>query len=184
MIRIAVLSAATCVAALGLSGCSNDERPAAAPPPPATSSLITPAPPPAAPLPAPDALTGVLYRLADVNVPGANKVGLVEHSTSDDAAALDKFGRALADYGFTPLDFEAKDLAWSQSTAGNVVATITVTTPSANGQGKQFSFPMEFTPHGTDWLLTRHTADMLLELGRTATPEPASPTPVPPTPTP
>ncbi|MCV7157619.1 hypothetical protein H7J55_09105 [Mycolicibacterium brisbanense] len=179
MIRLAILSAATCVAALGLSGCSQNDHPAASPPPPATSSLMTPVAPPAAPLPAPDALTSVLYRLADVNVPGANKVGLVEHSTTDDAAALDKFGRALADYGFIPLDFEAKDLAWSQSTAGNVVATITVTTPSPGGQGKQFSFPMEFTPHGTDWLLTRHTADMLLELGRTAAPAPAPPTPTP-----
>jgi hypothetical protein len=173
------------VAALGLSGCSHDEPPAAAPATPAITSVTTPAPPPAAPLPAPDALTGVLYRLADVNVPGADKVGLVEHSTSDDAAALDKFGRALADYGFTPLDFQANDLAWSQSAPGNVVATITVTTPSSDGPGKQFSFPMEFTPHGTDWQLTRHTADMLLELGRTAAPAPApAPAPVPPSPPP
>lgn len=178
--RIAVLSAATCVAALGLSGCSHDEPPAATPATSAIGSPATPAPPPAAPLPAPDALTGVLYRLADVSVPGANKVGLVEHSTADDAAALDRFGRALADYGFTPLDFQANDLDWSTSAPGNVVATIVVTTPSSNGPGKQFSFPMEFTPHGTDWQLTRHTADMLLELGRTAAPAPApTPTPTP-----
>lgn len=172
------------MAALGLSGCSHDERPAAAPPSPAITSPATPAPPPAAPLPAPDALTGVLYRLADVNVPGADKVGLVEHSTADDAAALDRFGRALADNGFTPLDFEANDLAWSTSAPGNVVATITVTTQASNGPGRQFSFPMEFTPHGTDWQLTRHTADMLLELGRTAAPVPVPPAPAPPTPTP
>ncbi|WP_026356591.1 hypothetical protein [Mycobacterium sp. 141] len=174
---MAVLSAATCVAALGLSGCSHDERQTATPATtPVTTSLTTAAAPPAAPLPAPDALTGVLYRLADVNVPGANKVGLVEYSTADDAAALDKFGRALADDGFTPLNFEAKDLAWSQSEPGNVVATITVTAPLSKDPGKQFSFPMEFTPHGTDWLLTRRTADMLLDLGRSASPVP-TPTP-------
>ena len=120
----------------------------------------------------------MLYRLADVNVAGADKVGLVEQSTPDDAAALDKFGRALADYGFIPLDFEATDLAWSTSAPGNVVATITVTTPATNGPGKRFSFPMEFTPHGTDWQLTRHTADMLLELGSSASPAP-TPTPTP-----
>ncbi|MDV3130291.1 hypothetical protein M1247_35680 [Mycobacterium sp. 21AC1] len=182
MIRseIAVLGAATIVAALGLSGCAATDRPADSTTAAPSSSVLTttaPAPPPAEPLPAPEALTGVLYRLADVNVPGADKIGLVEHATADDAAALDKFGRALADNGFTPLEFEARDLAWSQTEPHNVVATIVVKTPGGNSDG-DFRFPMEFTPHDADWQLTRHTADLLLEMGAAAG-SPATPTPTP-----
>ncbi|MGV0744684.1 hypothetical protein [Mycolicibacterium sp. XJ870] len=112
-------------------------------------------------------MTGVLYRLADVNVPGAEKVGLVEKATAADAAALDKFGRALIDNGFAPLNLEATDLAWSQTEPENVVATINVTT-GGDGQGGEFSFPMEFTPDDGNWQLTRHTADLLLEMGAAA----------------
>ncbi|CRZ13866.1 hypothetical protein [Mycolicibacterium neworleansense] len=165
--RIAVLGAATIVAALGLCGCSSADHPAKTAHP--TTSALTTAPetPPAAPLPAPEALTGVLDRLADVNVPGADKVGLVEQGTADDAAALDKFGRALVDNGFTPLAFEATDLAWAQNEPTNVVATIKVT---AGGEesARNFSFPMEFTPQGDGWQLTRHTADLLLVMGSAA----------------
>lgn len=178
--KIAVLSAATIVAALGLSGCTATDRSAdsTTAPPSSTSALTTaPAPPPAEPLPAPEALTGVLYRLADVNVPGAEKIGLVENATADDAAALDKFGRALADNGFIPLEFEASDLAWSQTEPHNVVATIAVKTPGGDPDGS-FRFPMEFTPHDADWQLTRHTADLLLEMGAAAG-APPSPTPTP-----
>lgn len=177
--RIAVLSAATIVAALGLCGCSSDDEPAKRSH--STSSAATtavPAAPPAAPLPAADALTGVLDRLADVNVPGAEKVDLVEQGTANDAAALDKFGRALADNGFTPLAFEATDLAWAQSEPKNVVATVNVTA-GGDDSDRHFSFPMEFTPHGDGWQLTRHTADMLLVMGAGAE-SPAPPAPAPP----
>lgn len=176
--RFAVLSAATIVAALGLCGCSSGEHPAKTSHP--TTSVLTTAPeqPPSAPLPAPEALTGVLDRLADVSVPGADKVVLVEQGTADDAAALDKFGRALADNGFTPLTFEANDLAWSQTEPRNVVATVKVT---AGGEksARDFSFPMEFTPHGDGWQLTRHTADLLLVMGAGAEAS-AQPAPTPP----
>lgn len=176
--RFAVLSAATIVAALGLCGCSSGEHPAKTSHP--TTSVLTtaPEPPPSAPLPAPEALTGVLDRLADVSVPGADKVVLVEQGTADDAAALDKFGRALADNGFTPLTFEANDLAWSQTEPRNVVATVKVT---AGGEksARDFSFPMEFTPHGDGWQLTRHTADLLLVMGAGAEAS-APPAPTPP----
>lgn len=167
-IRIAVLSAATIVAALGLSGCMSDDGPAATAPVETTAALTpAPAPPASKPLPAPDALTGVLYRLADVNVAGADKIGLVEQATAADAEALDKFGQALADNGFIPLNFEATDLAWSPTEPGNVVATVVVRTEGGSPDGA-FRFPMEFTPHGTDWQLTRHTADLLLEMGAAA----------------
>lgn len=175
---ITVLSGATIVAALGLCGCSSADRPATSAHP-TTSALTTTAPPapPAAPLPAPEALTGVLDRLADVNVPGTDKVGLVEQGTADDAAALDKFGRALIDNGFTPLTFEATDLAWSQSEPNNVVATIKATAGD-DSSARDFSFPMEFTPHGDGWQLTRHTADLLLEMGAGAeSPAPTAPAP-------
>ncbi|MUL82481.1 MULTISPECIES: hypothetical protein [unclassified Mycolicibacterium] len=164
--RIAVLSAATIVAALGLCGCSGGDHPAKTSHP--TTSVLTtatPEAPPAAPLPAPDALTGVLDRLADVA--GADKVGLVEQGTADDAAALDKFGRALADNGLTPLTFEATDLAWSQSEPNNVVANVKVTA-GGDKSARDFSFPMEFTPRGDGWQLTRHTADLLLVMGSAA----------------
>ena len=122
----------------------------------------------------------MLYRLADVNVAGADKVGQVEQATPTDAAALDKFGRALADNGFIPLDFEATDLAWSRDEPGNVVATIKVTTAAeGDGAGREFTFPMEFTPNGGDWQLTRRTADLLLEMGAAGGPAPAPPAPSP-----
>jgi hypothetical protein len=121
-------------------------------------------------LPPPTALTDVMARLADPNMPGAQKVGLVEYATADDAAALDRFGRALRDGGFMPLSFEATDLTWSQSHQGNVVANVIIKT--ANRQAGDFMFPMEFSPTHGSWQLTRQTAEMLLQLGQetTATP--------------
>ena len=104
---------------------------------------------------------------SDPAVPGADKVGLVELATADDAAALDKFGKALADNGALPLTFEAVDLKWSETEAGNVVATVNVTT--ANKPPGKFSFPMEFTPVRDGWQLTRKTANLLLEFGDGAT---------------
>lgn len=109
-----------------------------------------------------------MARLADPNLPGAEKVGLVENATAADTASLDRFGRALRDGGFMPLSFEARDLTWSQSDQGNVLATIVVKT--ANPQaGGDFTFPMEFSPTHGSWQLTRQTADMLLQLGQEPT---------------
>ncbi len=109
----------------------------------------------------------MLVRLSDPAVPGADKIGLVELATAADAAALDKFGRALADNGALPLTFDATDLKWSETEAGNVVATVNVTT--ANKPPGKFSFPMEFTPVRDRWQLTRTTADLLLDFGEGAT---------------
>jgi len=149
-----------------LSGCTTDAPPAAEP---ATTTAVAP-PPPApvgAPLPPAQALIDVLARLSDPAVAGADKVGLVELATADDAAALDKFGKALADNGALPLSFEATDLKWSEADPGNVVATVDVTT--ANDPPGTFSFPMEFTPVRDGWQLTRKTADLLLQFGDSAT---------------
>ncbi|GFG54988.1 hypothetical protein MAGR_64290 [Mycolicibacterium agri] len=149
-----------------LSACTTDAPPAAEP---ATTPVVAPpAPAPvAAPLPPAQALIDVLARLSDPAVAGADKVGLVELATADDAAALDKFGKALADNGALPLSFEATDLKWSEADPGNVVAAVDVTT--ANDPPGKFSFPMEFTPVRDGWQLTRKTADLLLQFGDSAT---------------
>lgn len=181
------LSAATVLAVLGLSACSsNPPRIAssatpAAPPP--TSTVV--AVPPTAPLPPPETLTDLLGRLADPNVPGINKVNLVEGATPESAATLDKFTNALRDNGYLPMTFAANDIAWSDKNPSNVMATIAVHTARANNGN--FTFPMEFTPSPSfqgGWLLSRRTAEMLLALGNspTATTPPSSTAPGPPAP--
>lgn len=144
-----------------LSGCAD---PPAAAPAPSSSTTPPPAAPAANPLPAPDALTGVLYRLADVNVPGTEKISVVEYPTPEDAAALDKFGHALADNGYTPLAFDVSDIRWSDTTPGDVDAMVVIK-PSNPQVGSEFKFPMGFSPVDGTWQLTRQTANILLGIG-------------------
>lgn len=151
--------------AVALSGCNSEAPPPAEPS--TTTAAAAPIAPVSQPLPPPEALVDVLTRLSDPAVPGAQKTTLVELATADDAAALDKFGKALADNGALPLTFDATDLKWSETEAGNVVATVNVTT--ANKPPGTFSFPMEFTPARDGWQLTRKTADLLLQFGEGAT---------------
>jgi hypothetical protein len=161
-----ILSAVTLVAALGLSGCGSEAAPAS----PSQRATTAVAPPPlAAPLPAPDALTGVLFRLADTSIPAEQKLALVQYSTPDDVAALGNFGQALMDGGFKSLTVQATDLSWA-ATPGNVSASVTIGT--ADDPAKTFTFPMEFSPIRDGWQLTRRTADQLLQLGSSATPTP------------
>ena len=116
-----------------------------------------------------------MSRLADPHISGTDKVGLVEYGTPADAAALDRLAKALQDSGYTPATFEARDLMWARDKAGDVTANITITT--ANPQaGRDFTFPMGFSPQRDGWQLTRQTADLLLQLGQQAT---ATPTPTP-----
>jgi hypothetical protein len=165
-----------------LSGCDNKPTNTAVS---ATADQPTPAaaagPGSSTPLPSADALTSVLYRLADPSVPGAQKINLVEGATADDAAQLDKFGKALADSGYTPLTFDATDIAWSDTVPGDVATQVTV--HSANSStGNGFTFPMQFKPYFSTWQLSRNTAETLLTLAApTAAPPPPGP---PPTPTP
>ncbi|WP_232321129.1 hypothetical protein [Mycobacterium shimoidei] len=188
------MSAATVVAALGLSACSGNSaapRPtdplagngesdsvASATASPLPPSPVTPTPAPAAPMPAPDALTEVLYRLADPSVPGTEKLNLVEGATPDNAATLDKFATALLDGGYAPMTFVARDIVRSDRNPADVVATVDVTTPSGDASG--FSFPMEFKPYQGGWQLSQRTAQMLLAFGSSQT----APTPPPPSPSP
>ena len=131
--------------------------------------------PPAAPLPPPEALTDVLGRLADPNVPGTNKLNLVEGATPDSAATLDNFTNALRDNGYQPMTFVADNIAWSDKNPADVVATVTVRTARAtNGV---FTFPMEFAPSQGGWQLSKRTAQTLLALGNSPSPTTSAPAP-------
>jgi len=174
---VAALSAATCVATLALSGCSQgtDTTPTASSTAESTTTSVAPAP---APVPDPAALTDVLYRLADPAVPGADKLDLVEGAKADDVATLDKFPKALLDGGFMPMTFEASDVAWADQAHGDarpdVLATVNITpNPEA---GSPFSFPMVFKEHNGGWQLSQSTADMLFGIGG----EPSGTAPTPP----
>ncbi len=172
---VAALSAAAAVAALGLSGCSTNEQPrlssAASP---AATVPTTAQRAPTAPVPPPDALTEVLYRLADPGIPGAQKLNLIEGATPDSAPVLDKFATALLDGGYAPMTFTARDIAWSDRRPADVVATVDVTTPNPNVRG--FTFPMEFKPHQGGWQLSQQTADMLLAFSTSAAASAPAPT--------
>lgn len=161
-------------AALGLSACSHSEPGAAsaapAPAPPAADA-VSAAPAPTAsipPVPPPEALTDVLYRLADPGVPGAQKLNLIEGATPENAPVLDQFATALLNGGYAPTTFTARDLAWSDRHPADVVATVDVGGPGVGG----FTFPMEFKPHRDGWQLAQQTADLLLAFPPAPAPAP------------
>lgn len=176
------LAPTAAVAAVGLAACSDHHKERAAPAvsavPSATSSPLAAAP--TSPAPAPEALTEVLGRLADPNIPGANKVNLVEGATAESAGALDKFTNALRDNGYLPMTFTANDVAWSDKNPSDVKATIVVHTAQASNAN--FTFPMVFTPFQGGWQLSRQTAETLLSLGQSpaAGSAPVAPAPGPP----
>jgi hypothetical protein len=103
----------------------------------------------------------VLYRLADISIPGEQKVGLVQYATVDDEAALTNFGEALRASGFTPLTVDASNLRWAGD-PGHVVADVTI--GSLNTMAHPFTYPMDFAPIRDTWQLSRRTADQLLPM--------------------
>ena len=172
---IVSLSIAAIVSVIGLSGCARHGESSS------MSELVTPPPTTAAapldpgPLPAPETLTDVMYRLADPAVPGADKLHLVQNATPSEAGTLDTFAAALRDGGFTPLTFTATEVKWSDTKPGDALAIIKVTTANPGNPG-EFVFPMQFRPVDGDWQLSRETADMLLAFGNAHTEAaPASP---------
>ncbi|WIM89145.1 hypothetical protein PT015_06720 [Candidatus Mycobacterium wuenschmannii] len=167
----AALSTAAIAAVLGLPGCSNDEDEATpqTATPSATASPTEAAAAPVAPLPAPEALAGVLGRLGDAAVPGAQKLNLVEGATPESAGVFDQFAGALNNGGFTPLKVDVRDIRWSDRDPADVVANVDIT--STNAHGPHFGFPMEFKPYQGGWQLSARTADVLLAF-RTDTAEP------------
>lgn len=171
----AVLSTAATAAALGLPGCSSDEdqgSPASVPPSASVPLNPTPAPR-AAPLPPPEALAGVLSRLADKSVPGAQKLNLVEGATPESAGVYDQFADALINGGYAPAKFDVRDVNWSDRDPADVVANVDVS--SANPKGPHFAFPMEFKPYQGGWQLSARTADVLLAFRADATESPTTP---------
>jgi len=172
--------AALAAAVLAMSGCSGQQPAEPAAVVPVTSTTV-PVQVPSSALPAPEALTDVLYRLSDPEVPGADKLALIEGAKPADAATIDKFATALKDGGHLPLNLEAAGLGWSDRYPGNVTADVTVNT--ANPATGAFSFPMEFTPNHGNWQLSQATAKSLLAFGNaqasstTPAPAPAPPTP-------
>ena len=181
------LSAATAVAALGLSGCSGHDESKHAPDPGTQSTTFVSSPSVnASPLPAPDQLTGVLYRLADPTVEGTEKLDLLENGTPNDAGTIDRFANALRDGGFAPLTCTASEIRWSDHRPDDALASVNITTANPTTPGG-FTFPMEFHPYRGGWQLSRETADMLLAFGNArtgASPAPLTPAPAGPTPTP
>jgi hypothetical protein len=171
----AVLGTAAIAAVLGLSGCSNNEDDSAA----QTATSATSASPSAAsapqvaPLPAPDALAGVLYRLADAAVPGPQKLNLVEGATPGSAGVFDQFANALINGGYTPVKFDVRDVNWSDRDPADVVANVDVS--SSNPRGPRFAFPMEFKPYQGGWQLSARTADVLLAFRDDTSEPPATP---------
>lgn len=174
MSRQHIAVSAALVAVLALSGCGRHQP--AQPPAeiPLTATMTTAGEPPSAPLPAPEALTDVLYRLSDPEVPGAEKVPLIEGAKPADAETIGKFATALKDGGYLPLSIDAAGVTWSDRQPGYVTADVTVN-PDTGG----FSFPMEFKPHAGSWQLSQQTAKTLLAFGRTHAGSTAPVTPAP-----
>lgn len=184
-LQLAVVAAGAAV--LALTACSSSNDTAA----PASASATQPASSAAAaavpnhPLPDPAVLTDVLNRLADPNLPGAEKITAVQGATPEQ---LDKFTKAIGDAGFSPLSFTVKDPKWSTETQGDVEAVVTINSPSPKMGG--FAVPMSFSPEGEGWKLSKRTSDLLLKTGTslagTATPHEAPPAgaPAPETPAP
>lgn len=176
--RIARTAAATAVVVWAMSGCTGHQQtvPAAEVAAPSTTAAVAV---PSSPLPGPEVLTDVLYRLADPEVPGTDKVALIEGAKPTDAATIDKFATALRDGGYLPLNLDAAGIGWADRSPGNVTADVTVTT--ANPDAGEFFFPMEFTPKDGNWLLSQATAKSLLAFGKAQTggtsAEPAPPPP-------
>ncbi len=161
----AVLSAVSIAAAFGLSGCSGNEHGSSPDTPPSAASVpSTPtatAPVPVAPLPPPQALIDVLYRLADPGVPGIAKLNLVEGATPEHAPVIDAFANALLENGYAPIQLRVRDIAWSDVDPGYVRAFVEIGTPKPGAAGV-FTFPMEFKPYQGGWQLSQRSARELL----------------------
>jgi hypothetical protein len=172
---IAGLSVLAFAAALGLSGCSGDEQDASPQTalPPTSASLSPTAAAQTNPLPPPDALSAVLYRLADPAVPGAQKLNLVEGATPENAGVLDEFANALLNGGYAPVKCDVRDVGWSDRDPADVVANVNVS--SSSPRGPRFSFPMEFKPYQGGWQLSARTADVLLAFRTGSVVPPATP---------
>ncbi|MEB3033107.1 hypothetical protein [[Mycobacterium] nativiensis] len=176
MYRQRIVLTAALAAVLALSGCDAGHEPAE---PVAAAPVTSTATPeaPASAMPTPEALTDVLYRLSDPEVPGAEKLNLIEGAKPTDADTIAKFATALKDGGYLPLNLEAAGLTWSDRHPGYVSADVTVNT--AIPDTGAFALPMEFKPRDGGWQLSRETAKTLLAFGKAhaGSSTPATPAP-------
>ena len=139
-------------------------------------TMVEIGPPPDRALPTAEELADVLYRLADPNTPGDQKIYLIEGAT--DANAINAFAKALQDTGNTPINVTVQNVQWASSPRGHVTADVTISGP--NGPAF-FPFPMEFAPlEQGGWQLSHNVASILLTFNQ----NPATPTSPPPSPTP
>lgn len=173
--RIA-LTAAT-AAVLVLSGCGGHRSAEPVAEVPVLSTTTAAPEQPASPLPAPEVLTDVLYRLSDPAIPGAEKVHLIEGAKPSDADTIGRFATALNDGGYLPLNLDAAGVTWSDRYPGNVSADVAVNTAQPDSGG--FFFPMQFTPHDGGWQLSQETAKTLLAFGKAHSGTTSPPTPTP-----
>lgn len=169
--------AVTVVAGALLVGCAHHPAPTLPDEVLSTSAAPASAVPADAPLPTPDALADVLYRLADPALPSGDKVDLVEGATPDESRKLDRFTAALKDGGYLPLTFDVADVGLSDRNPGNATATVKVTTH--NPDTGDFTFPMEFSPHDGGWRLSQQTAGLLLSFGAARSGDTPTPTSTP-----
>lgn len=175
MFRFRPALTAALAAVLMLAGCGGNDAAEPLAAVTITSTTSAAPEPPTSALPAPEALTDVLYRLSDPAIAGAEKVNLIEGAKPSDADTIDKFATALQDGGYLPLNLDAAGLTWSDRHPGYVSADVTVNTANPDTGG--FAFPMEFTPRDGGWQLSQETAKTLLAFGKAhaggATPAPA-----------
>ena len=113
---------------------------------------------PAADLPTADQLYGVLYGLADPNVPFASKSNLVEGGIGRiEARAADGLMKSAVAKGQLPLNFSVANIA--PAAAGAASATVTAT---GNGVGP-ITQNIVFVNQG-GWKLSRASAGLVLSL--------------------
>ena len=159
----AVLSAVAFAAALGLSGCSDDEHDAASPetsPPPRLASLSPTVSATDRAAAAPRRVGRRAVPAGRPAVPGLQKLNLVEGATPENGAVFDQFANALVNGGYAPVKFDVRDIGWSDRDPADVVANVDVGSPDPHGP--RFAFPMEFKPYQGGWQLSARTADVLL----------------------
>ena len=161
--RAVVLGAVTIVAALGLSGCSDD-----------TSSAPSPTPVPQS---SPRRLhrrrrnrraAAAAGRADRLDVPARRprhpaaptKSAWSSTATPADAAALD-VRQGAARQRVRAVDLRGHRSHWSSDQPGNVIANVTISPPQAAEQG--LAVPDGVQPAQDSWQLTRQTADLLLE---------------------
>ena len=156
---------ATCIAAAAIIGAAAGGATTLATTVPAGSPAVapvvfgTPLPQdPAADLPTAEQLYGVLYGLADPNVPFAAKSYLVEGGIGRvEARAADGMMKNAVAKGQLPLNFSVVNIA--AVAAGAAIATVTATGPATPAITQNITFVNQ-----GNWKLSRASAGLILSM--------------------